>query len=97
MSTVVPFRPADFQQLLEDQQALIELMNDLEYRLYQLGEARPDSPAGEFREAAGALIGRLRRALFRQDQQVLPILQALAGVEEGSTSRSCHQEERAER
>jgi hypothetical protein len=72
------FSRADFDQLLAQQQQLIELSNELEYRLYRMGEAPPDSPAQACQQAGGALLGVLRTFLFRQDQQVLPVLDALS-------------------
>ena len=76
------FARADFEQLLGAHQQLIELANDLEYQLYRLGEPPGDSPAAACQQAAGALLGSLRDVLFRHDQQVLPLLEALSG--EGS-------------
>ena len=72
------FSRADFEQLLGAHQQLIDLANDLEYQLYRLGEQPGDSPAAACQQAAGALLGRLRDLLFRHDQQVLPLLDALS-------------------
>jgi hypothetical protein len=74
--TAQPLTRAEFETLLEEQQALIGLMNDLEYQLYCLGERPAAEGVSECRLAAGALIGALRPFLYRQDQQVLPLLEA---------------------
>jgi hypothetical protein len=68
---------ADFEALLAEQERLVELCNELEYRLYQLGQDAGE-PATACQQAGGALVGALRDHLFRQDQQVLPVLDALA-------------------
>ncbi len=67
----------DFEQLLTDQRCLVELLNDLEYQLYQLGEVAADEPIAGCQQAAGALISALRHYLFRQDQIVLPVFDSL--------------------
>jgi hypothetical protein len=77
------FSRTAFEQLLGAHQQLIDLANDLEHQLYRLGEQPGDSPAAACQQAAGALLGRLRDVLFRHDQQVLPLLDALSG--EGSS------------
>jgi len=76
------FSRAAFGQLLGAHQQLIDLANDLEYQLHRLGEQQVGSPAAACQQAAGALLGRLRDVLFRHDQQVLPLLDALSA--EGS-------------
>jgi hemerythrin-like domain-containing protein len=63
---------AEFERLVAEHEQLIGAVNDLEYRLYRLGEGADHLTA--CRQAAGALIGLLRDHLFRQDQQVLPLL-----------------------
>jgi hypothetical protein len=68
---------AEFDQLLTEHSRLIELANELEYRLYLLGEHSCDSPIAQCQQAAGALIGSLRNVLFRHDQSVLPMLEYL--------------------
>jgi hypothetical protein len=68
---------AEFDQLLTEHSRLIELANELEYRLYLLGEHPSDSPIAQCQQAAGALIGSLRNVLFRHDQSVLPMLEGL--------------------
>lgn len=77
---------ADFEELLAQHQELVRLANELEYRLYCLGEPTAAGPVSDCQQAAGALIGQLRTVLFRHDQQVLPVLDALTGdsLSEGS-------------
>ncbi|MBL8797488.1 MAG: hypothetical protein JNM56_26545 [Planctomycetia bacterium] len=69
----------DFDELLTQHQELIRLANDLEYQIYRLGEQSELGPVSDCQHAAGALIGLLRIVLFRHDQQVLPVLEALTG------------------
>jgi hypothetical protein len=71
-----PLTRMEFDALLEEQQSLIGLVNDLEYRLYCLGETFTPESVNECRQAAGTLVGALRSFLYRQDQQVLPLLEA---------------------
>jgi hemerythrin-like domain-containing protein len=68
---------SDFDELLAEHQRLIHLTNELEYHLYQLGEGTNPTRITECQQAAGALIGLLRRVLFRHDQQVFPVLESL--------------------
>jgi hypothetical protein len=84
MKTVPAFSREQFNLILEEQHQLVEAVNNLELRLYQLGEAPPGSPSAECQVAAGVLIGQLRKLLFRWDQEVLPTLDLLA---EGERSR----------
>jgi len=81
MMTAPPFHREQFDLLLKDQLEVVESINQLEYRLYQMGEAPPESPAAECQVAAGVLIGQLRKLLFRWDQEVLPALEAVAITE----------------
>jgi hypothetical protein len=74
--TPQPLTRAEFNALLEEQQALIGLVNDLEYRLYSLGDTFTQESVNECRQSAGTLVGALRSFLYRQDQQVLPIVEA---------------------
>jgi hypothetical protein len=67
---------SEFDALVEEQQGLISLVNDLEYRLYCLGDTFTPQSVNECRQAAGTLVGALRSFLYRQDQQVLPLLEA---------------------
>jgi hypothetical protein len=82
MTTPPPFARPDFELLLAGHQRLIELANDLEYQLHRLGEVPGDERVSDCRRAAGALVGLLRDVLFRHDQQVLPLLDALSRAEE---------------
>jgi hypothetical protein len=66
----------DFDTLVEEQQTLIGLVNELEYQLYRLGDTASTECVHECRQAAGTLVGALRSFLYRQDQQVLPLLEA---------------------
>jgi hypothetical protein len=66
---------ADFDRLVAEHRQLIQLTNDLEFQLYQMGDAPRPEQAAECRQAAGTLIGNLRNFLFRYDQQILPILE----------------------
>jgi hypothetical protein len=67
---------ADFDQLVAEHHQLIRLTNELEFQLYQMGEAPGPEQVAEGRRAAGTLIGQLRNFLFRHDQQVLPLLES---------------------
>jgi hypothetical protein len=67
--------PSDFEQLLAEHRQLIRLANDLEFHMYQMGEAPGPEQVNECRKAAGTLIGLLRQVLFRHDQQILPLLE----------------------
>jgi hemerythrin-like domain-containing protein len=63
----------DLDRLLSEHRRLIDLANDLEYRLYRMGAA---DEVRDCQQAAGTLIGCLRDHLFRHDQQVFPVLEA---------------------
>jgi hemerythrin-like domain-containing protein len=63
-------------RLLSEHRRLIHLTNDLEYHLYRMGAAN-EAAVSECQQAAGALIGCLRDHLFRNDQEVFPVLEAL--------------------
>jgi hypothetical protein len=77
MRPAVSLSRQELDDLLSQHRQVIRLMNDLEYCLYRIGES--DHPAAhECRQAAGALIGCLRDLLFRQDQQVFPLLEVVA-------------------
>ena len=77
MSPAPPLTRDDFERLLADQQQLIELTNQLEYQMYRLGELPPDERVTECQQTGGTLIGLLRSVLFRNDQQVFPLLDTL--------------------
>jgi hypothetical protein len=80
--TPSPLTRPQFEALLQEQQALVGLMNDLEYQLYCLGDSPPAERVSECRQAAGVLVGALRTFLYRQDQQVLPLLEAALTAED---------------
>jgi hypothetical protein len=84
MSAVPTFLRADWERLVAEHREAIRLVNQLEFQVYSLGEVPPHPRVAEIQQAAGALIGLLRGLLFRHDQQVLPVLEALsqAGAEE---------------
>jgi hypothetical protein len=76
MNIVPSISRADFASLLAQQQQLIELTNALEYQVYRLGELPADERFAYCQRAAGSLIGLLRDYLFRQDQQVMPLIES---------------------
>lgn len=78
MNKIPDYDRSQFEHLLADHQRMIELINALELKLYSLGEAPEKSPAQECQQAGGLLISQLRSLLFRWDQEVLPLLDALA-------------------
>lgn len=76
----------EFESLVTEQQQLIELANDLELQLYRLGDEPPDERVAQCQQAAGTLIGKLRNALFHQDQTVLPLLDRLSEAAPSATA-----------
>jgi hypothetical protein len=87
MSETPGLTRTDFERLLAEQQRLVELGNELEYRLYLLGQGPPDAPVTACQQAGGALLGALRDFLFRQDQEVLPVLDELTRAGEHPRGR----------
>jgi len=81
MSAPPRFDRAAFDRLVADHQEAVRLANELEYQLYRLGELADADRAAPFQRAGGELIGLLRNLLFRHDQQVLPLLEALCREE----------------
>jgi hypothetical protein len=79
MSAQTSLSRADFELLVAEHRQLILLANELEYQLYRLGAAPTPEIAADCQHAAGELIGVLRQALFRHDQQVLPVLEEMVG------------------
>jgi hypothetical protein len=75
MTGAEPLQRRDFDQLVAEHQQLIRLANELEFQLYQMGDAPGPEQVAECRQAAGDLIRLLRHVLFRHDQQVLPLLE----------------------
>jgi hypothetical protein len=78
MNDLPSFNRADFDTLVAAHRELVRLANELEYQLYRLGESPAADRVAECQQAGGALLGRVRDLLFRHDQQVLPMLEALA-------------------
>jgi hypothetical protein len=68
---------ADFDRLVAEHQEVVRLANELELQLYRLGELADGAHVAPCQQAGGELIGLLRSLLFRHDQQVLPLLDAL--------------------
>jgi hypothetical protein len=75
MTGAEPLQRRDFDQLVAEHQQLIRLANELEFQLYQMGDAPGPEQVAECRQTAGDLISLLRHVLFRHDQQVLPLLE----------------------
>jgi hemerythrin-like domain-containing protein len=77
MSHEPPVSRQAFDELIREHQMLVHLTNELELRIYSLGEQ--DAPSrervAECQQAAGRLIGQLRQTLFRFDQQIYPLLE----------------------
>jgi hypothetical protein len=86
MSAAPTFSRADWERLVAGHQEVIRLANELEYHVYSLGEVPPHPRVSELQQAAGTLIGHLRGLLFRHDQQVLPVLEALSDPAGGRES-----------
>ncbi len=85
MTTPTPeLRREDFEQLLEEHQRLIELANDVEFSLHALGGGASEENIHALQQSAGTLVSALRSHLFRQDQQVLSVVDALTRQEKGS-------------
>jgi hypothetical protein len=76
MNPCPPFSSADFENLLAQQRQLIDLANNLEYQVYRLGELPANERVSNCQCAAGSLIGLLHDFLFRQDQQVMPLIES---------------------
>lgn len=66
-----PLSREEFDRLVAGQCGLVRSANDLEYRLYLLGEPQ-DERVADLRQAAGDLVTRLRDVLLLWDQAVLP-------------------------
>jgi hypothetical protein len=69
---------SDFDQAVRAHLYLIELTNELEYRLHAQAGDPAANDVQALQQAAGAVVAALRTHLFRQDQVVLPILETLA-------------------
>lgn len=77
MNAMPTMRRQDLGHLIAEHRQLIRLTNELEYQLYRIGETPTAEQVGECQQAAGSLINLLRANLFRHDQEVLPMLEAL--------------------
>jgi hypothetical protein len=93
--TPPPLTRPQFEALLQEQQVLVGLVNDLEYQLYCLGDTPTAERVGECRQAAGVLVGALREHLYRQDQQVLPLLEGGLATEDNAGAEAARNETRA--
>jgi hypothetical protein len=79
MTTPLPeFERSDFEQLLDEHQHLIALANDVEFCLHALAGGAGEEAIQSLQHSTGSLVRLLRQYLFRQDQQVLPVVDALS-------------------
>ncbi len=76
MTETPTFTRDDFEHLLGEHLGLIELANDVEYRLHALAGGSTEENLQALQQAAGALVSALRDHLFRHDQVVLPLVEA---------------------
>lgn len=74
--TSQPHTRGEFEALLAEHFRLVELANDLEYRLHALAGGSTEENVQAVQQAAGALVAALRTHLFRQDQVVLPLVES---------------------
>jgi hemerythrin-like domain-containing protein len=81
MNAIPQIGRQDFEQLVDEHRQLVDLANQLEFQLYRLGESATRDHVSECQQIAGNLIGLLRNHLFRQDQEVLPVVEA--AIDEG--------------
>jgi hemerythrin-like domain-containing protein len=79
MNAIPHISRQDFEQLVDEHRQLIDLANQLEYQLYRLGESAMPDHVSDCQQVTGNLIGLLRNHLFRQDQEVLPVVEAALG------------------
>ena len=78
MKKITEYSRSQFENLLADHQEIIELINALELKLYNLGDSPEQTPIRECQQAGGLLISQLRNLLFLWDQEVLPLLDTIA-------------------
>ncbi len=79
MNPAMPeFQREEFDQLLEEHQRLIAQVNEVEFHLHTLSGGVSEEHVQALQQATGDLLALLRTYLFRQDQQVLPIVDALS-------------------
>lgn len=71
----------DFEHLIQEHEHLIDLANDLEYCLHALAGGATEERLQELQQSAGTLVSGLRNFLFRQDQMILPVVDALSRQE----------------
>ena len=88
MTSTTPPTRGDFENLLAEHLSLIELANDLEYRLHALAGGQTEGALQALQQAAGALVTTLRAHLFRQDQVVLPLVESLCREGESELRRA---------
>ena len=85
MTTPMPeFRRGDFERLLDEHRRLIELANDVEFCLHALSSGVTEENLRALQQSTGTLVSVLRNHLFRQDQHVLPLVDA---IEDGRIKR----------
>jgi hypothetical protein len=80
MTTPLPeIQRSDFEQLLDEHQRLVGLANDVEFCLHSLAGGGSEEAIHALQLSTGSLVRLLRQYLFRQDQQVLPVIDTLSG------------------
>jgi hypothetical protein len=72
------FSRNDFESLLGEHERLIALANDVEFCLHALAGGATEEHLQGLQQSAGTLVSALRNYLFRQDQLVLPVVDALS-------------------
>jgi hypothetical protein len=75
------FSRNDFEGLLGEHERLIALANDVEFCLHALAGGAAEERLQSLQQSAGTLVSALRNYLFRQDQLVLPVVDALSRQE----------------
>lgn len=75
------FSRNDFDHLIQEHERLIALANDVEYCLHALAGTASEERIGELQQSAGTLVSAIRDYLFRQDQLVLPVVDAVSRPE----------------
>jgi hypothetical protein len=79
MTTPLPeFHRSDFELLVDEHQRLIALANDVEFCLHALSGGVNEETIHALQQSTGGLVRVLRQYLFRQDQQVLPVVDTLS-------------------
>lgn len=86
MTNPVPgFSREDFESLLEEHQRLVALANEVEFYLHVLAGGSKEDTLQALQQSTGSLVSGLRTYLFRQDQQVLPLIDRLSQREESTS------------